>query len=203
MCGAGPRGQRTEAFGDGAGDSHSARIVSADFLFERCHYRRVLLQFRIESGLRMVLDRGWLSDRSTWATGRSTCDRVAHTPVLHRDAIPATVELQARQAPPAGPGLYAGRERLGQEEIGRQRAGIVLGTAYRSLQSALSLPGPGRTVSPVNRVPVRADAAIHLGAVPVGGEVPAPIGAAAPGLAAFVGEVQILAVLADVAASRM
>src|SRR5579864_8759938 len=50
--------------------------------------------------------------------------RIAHAPLLSCDSVPAATVFDGKESASAGPGLRSGGRRLGQEEAGRQRAGV-------------------------------------------------------------------------------
>ena len=51
---------------------------------------------------------------------RDSRHRIAHTPFLHRHAVPAAAFFQARQTSSPGIGFRPGRRRLGKKKAGRQ-----------------------------------------------------------------------------------
>src|ERR1700719_2590615 len=119
-----PQERRSETFRPDSRNPLAAGLLSTVLLYAGHSNRRVLLQFRSQSGVRMGCHGGRISRRGARRQGRDSRDRIAHTPLLYRNPISAAAFLQTRKAASAGACVRTSRRRLGKKKTGRQRAGV-------------------------------------------------------------------------------
>ncbi len=105
--------------GPDPGNSSAPRILPAVVLFAGQRCRRILLQLRSQSRLRMGRHGSGIPGSGSRPARRNSRHRIPHSPLLHCDAVPAATLFPARQAASLGIGFRPSRGRLGKKKAGR------------------------------------------------------------------------------------